>query len=76
MKFISNFKHPKGLTFKIEHTNLFDTNDNIVGEGYYLYVYDKDGFNSIDDLQDTLNFAKEVAFEDFGAPMDSWKEVK
>jgi hypothetical protein len=39
--------------------------------GYYLYVYE--GAECVrDDLQDTLDFAIEVARDDFGVPMAAW----
>ena len=42
---------------------------------YYLYVYDANGNNTHDYDQDTLDIAKEQAWEDFGVPLDSWVEV-
>ena len=65
MRWTAETTYPKRLTYAIEH-------DEFVG--FYLYVYD--GGRCIhDDLQDTLDFAKEVAFEKFSVPMNSWKET-
>ncbi len=66
MKWISNYKHPKGLNFEIEYDEF---------AGYYFYA-NEDETNIYDDLQDTLEVAKEVALEEFGVPIDSWKQVE
>ena len=79
MKWSSSFNHPQGLRFIIEH------DENV---GYYIYLYEdmnhyqndlqqEEGCPSHqdDDLQDTLEFAKEVTQENFGVPMDSWVAV-
>ncbi len=42
--------------------------------GFYTYVYE-DKRVIYDDLQDTLEIAKEVASEKFGVPPDGWKTV-
>lgn len=36
----------------------------------------KDGHNFYDDLQDTLEWAKDTALEEFGVPINSWIEEK
>ena len=41
------------------------------GIGYYLYVYNGDRCTH-DYLQDTLDLARECAFEMFGVPRESW----
>ena len=40
--------------------------------GFYVYVYDNNGKNTHDYLQDTLHMAKEFAFKKFGVSIDSW----
>lgn len=40
--------------------------------GFYLYVFDSNGKNTHDHLQDTLEITKKFAFEEFGVPLDSW----
>ncbi len=68
MKWTSRIKRPKPMNFIIEHDK------NV---GFYLYVYDDaTGKNTHDYLQDTLEIAKEQAFEDFGVHLDSWKQVE
>lgn len=79
MKWYSNYKHPDGLNFIIEH------DENV---GYYIYLYENPDCyaddlktyegcpNHQDDcLQDTLEIAKEATHEDFGVPIDSWVEL-
>ena len=54
------------LTFKIsEYTP---------GIGAYLYVY-KGEVDIYDYLQDSIDICKEQAYEEFGVPLDSWKEI-
>lgn len=43
--------------------------------GFYLYVYQKDKC-IYDHLQDTLEIASESAWEDYGVPKNSWKQVE
>lgn len=66
-KWKSTYTHPKGWTFAIH--------DEPSMNSYYLYVWDADGNNTHDYDQDTLEIAKEQAYEDFGVPMDSWIEA-
>ena len=42
--------------------------------GFYLCVYNDDGWCEADYLQDTLVACKEFAFEEYGVPMDVWRE--
>lgn len=39
--------------------------------GWYLYLFDKNGNNTHDYLQDTEQIAKEQAYEDFGVPIEN-----
>ena len=43
--------------------------------GYYILVFDVNGKNTHDFLQDSLEKAKEFCFEEFGIPIDSWTFV-
>lgn len=63
MPWKSNYSHPKGWRFEITQ----DTK-----AGYYLWIYKIN--ETMDHLQDTLEIAKEQAYEDFGVPLDSWVE--
>ena len=55
----------KKLFFKIE--------EDYPEVGAYLYVYQQD--KCIKDLlQDTIDVCKEVALEEYGVPIDIWKE--
>lgn len=67
MKWVSSFKHPAGLCCEIVHDSK---------AGYYLFIYDVPKNETQDHLQDTLEIAQEQALEDFGIPLDSWKEVE
>lgn len=65
MKWVSLYNHPENWEFEIVHDKF---------AGYYLWVYKDD--ETMDHLQDTLEIAKEQAFEDFGVPLDSWVEAQ
>lgn len=66
MKWTSSIIEPRLMSFviKLDRT-----------AGYYLYVYEN-GQEVRDDLQDTLEWAKTVAYKDYGVPKDSWREVE
>ena len=66
MKWISEHQSNQGHHFEIK----LDTN-----AGYYFYAYGGT-LEPYDGLQDTLNFAKEEALEEYGVPMDSWVKVE
>jgi hypothetical protein len=55
-----------------DHKRFLITDNTQVG--CYLYIYES-GKCTYDDLQDGIRNCKEVALEDFGVPLDSWKEV-
>ncbi|MFA4994225.1 MAG: hypothetical protein WC521_02850 [Bdellovibrionales bacterium] len=42
--------------------------------GYYLYVWEN-GKGLYDYLQDTFAIAVDQAFEEFGVPKNSWKQI-
>ncbi len=42
---------------------------------YKLIVYDQNGFDFYDGLQDTLDFAKQEALEEFGLPLTAWRQI-
>jgi hypothetical protein len=48
--------------------------DHIPNFGSFLFVYEND-FCTYDYFQNSIQFCKETALEEFGVPMDSWKEV-
>ncbi len=52
------------------------TDDHTKEKVVYYYVIAWDEGYGYDDLQDTLEIAKECALEDFGVPLDSWREMK
>jgi hypothetical protein len=55
------------------HNNqTFEIVEDLPEVGFYLYAYDSKGKNTHDYLQDTLQMAKEYAFEEFGVPLESW----
>jgi hypothetical protein len=54
-----------GKVFKIE--------EDYPEVGVYLYVYEDDQCVN-DYLQNDIETCKELAFEDFGVPLCSWKE--
>ena len=56
----------KGLRFRIE--------EDEPSVGFYLYVYNDDGWCEADYLQDTLVACKEFSFEEYRVPMDAWRE--
>lgn len=57
-----------------KHNNqLFEIVEDLPEVGFYIYVYDSQGKNTHDHLQDTELIAKEFTFQEFGVPIDSWK---
>lgn len=52
----------------------FIIEEDLPDVGWYIYVFEK-GKCIRDDLQDTLEIAKEVALEDYAVPVSSWTEV-
>ena len=66
-------KH-KGLLFRIEEAEFFEQGKKKPIIWFYLYIYRGDRCE-YDYLQDTITACKELAFEDFGAPMEDWREV-
>jgi len=56
-------KH-NGLTFEIE--------DDLPDLGWMVYVYDSEGKNTHDYLQDDLEMAQRCARDEFGVPYDAW----
>jgi len=79
MKWFADYKHPKQLYFIIEHD---------ITTGFYIYMYEdsvpfrkdlqEEGcpHHRDDYLQDTLEIAKECAFDIYGVPLDVWKPVE
>jgi hypothetical protein len=50
---------------------IFIIEDGGGGVGYYLYVFDGNRCTH-DYLQDTIDFAKHCALEEFGVPLQNW----
>lgn len=81
MKWYSTYEHPDKIFFIIEYDEKY--------YGAYLYLYyeditffeedirTKDGCpnHQYDDHQDDLLMAQEVAFDQFGVPLDSWVQA-
>jgi hypothetical protein len=44
--------------------------------GFYLYIYDDSGKCIADYLQDSLQFAKEQAAEDYDLDVNSWQKIE
>ena len=61
--------------FRIQRTQLYEQGKREPLDQFYLYIY-KGNLCEYDYLQDTITACKEVAFEDFEAPLDAWEEVK
>ncbi len=66
MQWTAEISFPKPLRFLIDH------DENV---GYYLYVYEGEK-DIYDYLQDTLQFAKEQALEQFGVPLSAWRRIE
>ena len=63
-------------TFKIEHNGLsFKIEEDYPEVGTYLYVF-KNNKCIKDYLQNTVLDCKEIAFEQYGVPINNWEEVK
>ena len=65
------------MEFKILETShngkVFKIEEDYLEVGVYLYIYEDD--KCINDyLQNDIKTCKELAFEDFGVPLYSWKE--
>ena len=54
---------------------LFEIEESQPGIGFYFYVYDRNGMCTHDYLQDTLIMTKECALEEFGIPLNAWRET-
>ena len=52
---------------------VFEIEEDKPEVGAYLYVYKPD--EVYDDLQNSIKDCQEIALEDFGVPMNSWKYV-
>ncbi len=59
--------YSKGIKFLIE--------GEYPGIGAYLYIY-KDNKCIRDEIQDTIEICKDIAFENYNVPLDSWKKIK
>ena len=66
-------KH-RGLLFRIESEEFLEQVKKETVTGFYLYIYQGD-ICEYDYLQDTVSACKEIAFEEFGTPMEGWEEL-
>lgn len=68
---------PTRMKLVSKHNNqTFEIVEDKPEVGFYLYVYDTNGKNTHDYLQDTLQITKEFANKIFGVPLDSWKTMQ
>lgn len=70
MEWIADIEFPQKLHGVIKDKGTIEN-----PELYYLYIY-KNGKCIWDDLQDTLEFAQEIAFEKYAFPLSAWTRVK
>ena len=73
MKWLTDYKDPQGRTYSI---GIMKFSRGNMPMQYMVYANDKNGFNTHDYAQDSLERAKRCAFKQFGVPMDSWKETE
>ena len=64
MDLIAEITTPKNMRFIIHRDSR---------AGFYIYVFEN-GVGIADYLQDTLEIAKEFTLEEFGVPLDAWKQ--
>jgi hypothetical protein len=63
------------MKLNAKHNNMtFEIVEDSPEVGFYLLCYDSLGKNIHDYLQDNPKMAKELAWEQFGVPLDSWTE--
>ena len=60
-----------------QYISIYDNKKFVIEEdypevGYYLYVY-KDNLCVFDSLQDNVFLCKEIAYQKFNVPLDSWE---
>ena len=71
-KYITEYN---GKKYTIEAEEFTDDNTHEKMIWYYVYAWTNKGAE-FDYLQDTLDMAKKCALDEFGIPVDSWKELK
>lgn len=65
----------KYIILEAEHNGRkFKIEEDLPDVGAYLYVFEGEECTR-DDLQDTIEICKQVAFKQFGVPLDIWKVV-
>jgi hypothetical protein len=74
MKWIAEIKNPIPRRFVIENVTLRNEARDLDIPGFYLYVYDGD-LCTHDYLQDTLQIAINLAFDEYNVPKDAWKTI-
>ena len=73
MNWTTDFTDANANGFKIKPMNFTNKATGETWSEYVLWVY-KDGKDTHDYLQDSLDKAKEFALSQFGVPLDSWVE--
>ena len=68
----SNYKHPEGWTFAIEHEVVFESGSQQYMDAFYLIVTHADGNDMFNYLQDEFDVATHQAYHRWGVPEDSW----
>lgn len=64
---------PKSLIANVG-SNTYIIRPDLPEVGAYLYVFENEGRDVGDYLQDTIQICIEFAFEEFAVPMDAWRE--
>lgn len=77
MKWIAEVNSPRKLRGIIKEEEFHNLTDNTYVDWYYLFVYENDNPEPVwDDLQDTLEAAKEIALEELSIPLNAWVQVR
>ena len=62
--------------FKAQHGDFnFLIKEDRPEVGVYMYI-EKAGKGYRDELQDSIAICKELAYEDYGVPLDAWEEIE
>ncbi len=71
----ADYEHPQSWTFEIEREMMRDIMNNTKVPSFFLRVFDAEGIQLFDYVQDELDIAQEQAQEKWGVPMECWKVV-
>lgn len=75
MKWQSNYKHPDGYRFFIEHEVLFESMQKKYNDVYYLIGQTEDA-DLCNYFQEKFETAIWQAYKKFGVPEDSWVKIE